>query len=71
MRETNQGVIMNLWDKWTKLCQANVDHYNNHPKEHAAIVAGIFVAGVVVFGLIARAGANERYPYGSNYNPKW
>lgn len=60
-----------MWTKWTKLSQANVDHYNEHPGEHAAIIAGIVVVGVVVTGLWARYLSKEsRYPYGSTYCPK-
>jgi hypothetical protein len=31
----------------THLAQMNVDHYNNHPKQHATITVGLAVVAVV------------------------
>lgn len=60
-----------MWEKWTRLCEANVKHYNEHPGEHMAIVVGILAVGVVAIGAMVRSANNEpRYPYGMRYTPK-
>lgn len=44
---------------WTRLCQANVDHYNNHTGSHNAITVVGFVAAVVVINVGARKMAEK------------
>jgi hypothetical protein len=33
---------------WTKICQANLEHYNNHPTRHKTII--VAYAGVLYVG---------------------
>lgn len=41
-----------MWEAWTKLSQKNVDHYNDHPTSHKAmIVASLLVALVGLVGI--------------------
>lgn len=46
-------------ESFTKLAQANVDHYLNHPKQHAALIAVSFVGAIVVGHAVARRLARE------------
>ena len=43
-----------MWKQWTKLSQANVDHYNEHPGTHNAAAFALAAVGVVWMGIVAR-----------------
>lgn len=43
-----------MWKNFEKLAQANVDHFNNNPKAHAATTAAYGVVAVVAIGVMAK-----------------
>jgi hypothetical protein len=47
---------------FTKLAQANVDHFNNHPASHNTIIAVYaVVAAVAINKLALRLSGNKKY----------
>lgn len=42
-----------MWNKFSKLAQINLDHYNNHPVQHAILIGAATVVAVVGSGKIA------------------
>lgn len=47
---------------WTRLCQANVDHYNNHPTAHTAIAVASLVGAVVLINKMAQKAGESQLP---------
>ena len=43
-----------MWKAWTKLAQANLDHYNEHPAQHNLLTVVFGVVGVVGTMVAAR-----------------
>ena len=46
-----------MWAKWTKLCEANVKHYDEHPVRHMAMAVGYTVVASVGVVLAAKKAA--------------
>ena len=41
-----------MWNAFSKLAQINMDHYNNHPVQHALLIGAATVVAVVGSGKI-------------------
>ena len=46
-----------MWKAWTKLAQANLDHYNDHPAQHNLLTVVLGAIGVVGIRVAARKAA--------------
>ena len=52
---------------WIRICEANVNHYNNHPTQHNLLTAAALVGAVAVTRVTLRKIATEDYSIRSGY----